>query len=78
MVLSSLLVLRFCTATNVLGDAIGAGIVYHLSKKELTKLDGVNDDEEEETTSQTDCEQVNHAWMANGRVNNGFISSTDL
>ena len=25
---------------NVLGDAIGAGIVYHLSKQELDKLDG--------------------------------------
>merc|ERR1712024_357490 len=26
---------RFRTAINVLGDSIGAGIVYHLSKKEL-------------------------------------------
>lgn len=30
---------RFRTAVNVLGDAIGAGIVYHLSKKELEKMD---------------------------------------
>ena len=26
---------RFRTAINVLGDSIGAGIVYHLSKEEL-------------------------------------------
>jgi len=26
---------RFRTSVNVLGDALGAGIVYHLSKKEL-------------------------------------------
>ncbi len=72
--------LRFCTATNVLGDAIGAGIVYHLSKKELAKMDGVDvEEEEEETTSQTDCEQVNNnGWMGNGRVNHGFSDSTDL
>ena len=30
---------RFRTAINVLGDAIGAGIVYHLSKEELSKMD---------------------------------------
>merc|ERR1719458_2107839 len=29
---------RFRTAINVLGDAIGAGIVYHLSKDELDSL----------------------------------------
>merc|ERR1712241_116553 len=32
---------RFRTTVNVLGDAIGAGIVYHLSKKELEKMDQV-------------------------------------
>ena len=26
---------RFRTAINVLGDSIGAGLVYHLSKREL-------------------------------------------
>ena len=30
---------RFRTAINVLGDSIGAGLVYHLSKKELEDLD---------------------------------------
>merc|ERR1712066_1009346 len=30
---------RFRTAINVLGDAFGAGIVYHLSKNELKKMD---------------------------------------
>ena len=30
---------RFRTAINVLGDSIGAGIVFHLSKGELAMLD---------------------------------------
>merc|ERR1739842_98868 len=30
---------RFRTAINVLGDSIGAGIVNHLSKEELIRLD---------------------------------------
>lgn len=30
---------RFRTAINVLGDSIGAGLVYHLSKKELEEAD---------------------------------------
>ncbi|KAK3102562.1 hypothetical protein FSP39_012210 [Pinctada imbricata] len=30
---------RFRTMVNVLGDAIGAGIVYHLSQKELDNMD---------------------------------------
>ena len=30
---------RFRTAINVLGDSIGAGLVYHLSKKELEDCD---------------------------------------
>jgi len=30
---------RFRTAVNVLGDALGAGIVYHLSKNELSAED---------------------------------------
>merc|ERR1712001_109394 len=37
---------RFRTTVNVLGDAIGAGIVYHLSKKELEMMD----QQENETT----------------------------
>merc|ERR1711879_329959 len=29
---------RFRTAINVLGDSIGAGLVYHLSKEELENI----------------------------------------
>ena len=32
---------RFRTAINVLGDSIGAGIVYHLSKDELDDMEKV-------------------------------------
>ena len=32
-------IFRFRTAINVLGDSIGAGLVYHLSKKELQDTD---------------------------------------
>ena len=35
---------RFRTMTNVVGDSIGAGIVYHLSKNELS---GDNEDKTE-------------------------------
>ena len=31
--------LRFRTAINVLGDSIGAGLVYHLSKAELEQFE---------------------------------------
>ena len=37
---------------NVLGDAFGAGIVYHLSKKELDKLDGEDVEMQKNKTSQ--------------------------
>jgi len=37
---------RFRTAINVLGDSIGAGIVYALSKKELDKIDQRNQSSE--------------------------------
>ena len=30
---------RFRTAINVLGDSIGAGLVYHLSKAELEQFE---------------------------------------
>nr|XP_027223227.1 excitatory amino acid transporter 3-like [Penaeus vannamei] len=33
---------RFRTLMNVLGDSIGAGLVYELSKKELEKMGNVN------------------------------------
>ncbi len=36
---------RFRTAINVLGDALGAGIVYHLSKSELESLASAQSEE---------------------------------
>ena len=37
--LKQTLTLRFRTAINVLGDSIGAGLVYHLSKAELEQFE---------------------------------------
>jgi hypothetical protein len=41
---------RFRTMINVLGDAFGAGIVYHLCKKDLEALKPKPDDEDETET----------------------------
>ena len=54
---------RFRTTINVLGDAIGAGIVYHLSKKELEKMD------------KQEHEQINDI-NNKGSDNNGFELTT--
>ena len=48
---------RFRTAINVLGDSIGAGIVDHLSKKDLKELDGkveVNGDGKDDSGDRKD------------------------
>merc|ERR1719468_491683 len=44
---------RFRTAINVLGDSIGAGLVYHLSKDEL---DGMNSNNKKNSTQQRNGE----------------------
>ena len=40
---------RFRTSVNVLGDAVGAGIVHHLSREDLAR----EDEEEERARLQT-------------------------
>merc|ERR1711863_56630 len=55
---------RFRTAINVLGDAIGAGIVYHLSKEQLEEMD-VNGIE-------SVPEQNGTAVKENGKTNPAF------
>ena len=67
---------RFRTTVNVLGDAIGAGIVYHLSKKELEKMDQVGS----ETTNNDGIELSNQKGsdnpngLENGKTNHSFSS----
>lgn len=39
---------RLRTSVNVIGDAMGAGIVHHLSQKELEEMDRLREQEEEE------------------------------
>ena len=55
---------RFRTAINVLGDSIGAGIVYHLSKNELAELPVENDMTEEGMEMKKKNGVDNHAFNA--------------
>merc|ERR1712048_430159 len=43
---------RFRTAINVLGDSIGAGIVFHLSEKDLDNMKAVDDESGVEVASE--------------------------
>jgi Na+/H+-dicarboxylate symporter len=50
---------RFRTAINVLGDSYGAGIVHHLSKKDLEQMDQIDSIEKlRETFNQTNGVEV--------------------
>jgi len=59
---------RFRTAINVLGDAIGAGIVYHLSKNELSTMD----QQMEENTNENNGTVVMQEISKNGQTNKAF------
>ena len=61
------------TAINVLGDAIGAGIVYHLSKDEL---DSVSAEVNENGNVAPLAE--NGTAKNNGIANNGFTHETSM
>merc|ERR1712029_1244085 len=50
---------RFRTAINVMGDSIGAGIVYHLSKAELAKMDQQDLDVQVENENGTAMQEIN-------------------
>jgi len=52
---------RFRTAINVLGDSLGAGIVYHLSKDELDQMGGKHNNHQDgfESVPMTDIEESN-------------------
>ena len=50
----SLSISRFRTMINVLGDALGAGIVYHLSKNELGVRSETDEEEEEQGSAWPD------------------------
>ncbi len=58
---------RFRTAINVLGDALGAGVVYHLSKKELAMMD------KEQANPSTNRAEINMEELnQNGQANIAF------
>jgi len=52
---------RFRTAINVLGDSVGSGIVYHLSKNELADFEKVTikDGVRDETVPLTEISETN-------------------
>ena len=61
------------TAINVLGDAIGAGIVYHLSKDELDSVSAeVNENGNVAPLAK------NGAAKTKGSANNGFTHETSM
>ena len=61
------------TAINVLGDAIGAGIVYHLSKDELDSLNAeVNENGNVAPTAE------NGNAKTNGNANAGYTHETSM
>ncbi len=49
---------RFRTVVNVMGDAIGAGIVYHLSNAELAELDRRDAQKDSESTETEENNKV--------------------
>merc|ERR1719333_1491505 len=51
---------RFRTAINVLGDSIGAGLVYHLSKNDLANMKSVDGEAELEVISDLKKNGGNH------------------
>ncbi|KAJ8306020.1 hypothetical protein KUTeg_016565 [Tegillarca granosa] len=68
---------RFRTAINVLGDSYGAGIVAHLSKADLEKMDrdalGL-----EEVSLDVTTEDFKKDLNKNGEVNKGFDDVTKM
>ena len=62
---------RFRTTINVLGDSIGAGIVYFLSKKELEDLPKYNANPISNGTN-------GKAHHANGGTENGGYETTPM
>jgi len=59
---------RFRTAINVLGDSIGAGIVYYLSKDELETCEELKNDAETGGMIETPQAQAN---QSNGDTSSG-------
>ena len=69
----------------MLGDAIGAGIVYHLSKQELERMDQLEDrsettrddqNEDIELHTKTSLDTMNH--LENGNKTRTYSSDTHL
>ena len=77
---------RFRTSINVLGDAFGAGIVAHLSRHEIRKMD--REDLEKSMQQELDNEDItievpnyyiqNEKPKENGITNLGFQENTAL
>ena len=67
---------RFRTTVNVLGDAIGAGIVYHLSKKELDKMDQMESENKNHDGIELDTQKSseNANGLENGKTNHSFTT----
>ena len=49
---------RIRTSINIIGDSYGAGIVYHLSKKELAEQDRLREEEERRAREEEETRDV--------------------
>jgi len=70
---------RFRTTINVLGDALGAGIIYHLSQKELEQMDEIPDSNDIGDSMQPAVVAIggNENGIGNGKVNESYEMTSD-
>ena len=57
---------RIRTSINIIGDSYGAGIVYHLSKKDLAEQDRLREEEERREREE---EARAHEIEMDGKIN---------
>ncbi|XP_015274008.1 PREDICTED: excitatory amino acid transporter 2-like [Gekko japonicus] len=65
---------RMRTSINVVGDSFGAGIIYHLSRKELAILDARSEGREPDSTSLKLQAVANHQGPLEGSIGSGYTA----
>ncbi|XP_060110988.1 excitatory amino acid transporter 2-like [Heteronotia binoei] len=65
---------RMRTSINVVGDSFGAGIIYHLSRKELAILDARSEGHEPDSTALKLQAVGNHQGPLEGSIGSGYTA----